>query len=65
MKSPTEVERAINSILQEISQDETGTGRPKFRSPEMKGSCKRFPLERIHKGIIYLEGKVQAFKRCP
>lgn len=30
----------------------------------MKGSCKRFPLEKLHKRIIYLEGKVQGFKRC-
>jgi len=57
------VERAINSILQEITQDKTGTGKAKSRSLEIKGTCKRFPLERLHNGIIYLEGKVQALER--
>lgn len=61
MKSPTQVERTINSILQEITQDKTG--KLKYRSPEIKGSCKRFPLERLHNGIIYPEGKVQALQR--
>ena len=64
MKSPNGVERAMNSILQQIFQDKTGTGRPKSRGPEMKGSCNIFPLEKLHKRIIYLEGKVQGFKRC-
>lgn len=63
MKSLTEVERAINSILQERSQDTTGTGKAKSRSLEIKGTCKRFPLESLHNRIIYLEGKVQALER--
>lgn len=63
MKSPTQVEKAINSILQERSQDTTGTGKARSRSLEIKGTCKRFPLERLHNGILYLEGKVQALER--
>lgn len=32
MKSPTEVEKAINSIPLEITQNKKGTGGPKSRS---------------------------------
>lgn len=64
MKSLSEVERAINSSPQQIIQDETGTGRPKSRSLEIEGDCKRFPLERLPNGITYLERKLKAFERC-
>lgn len=57
------MERAINSILQVITQNMTGTRKPKGRCPEIKGSCKRFPLEGFNNGIIYLEEKVHALER--
>lgn len=39
MKSPAQVEMAINSISEEIIQGKIGTEKPKNRSPETKGSC--------------------------
>lgn len=63
MKSPTQVERAINSLLQVKTQNMTGTRKPKARSPEVKGSCEISPLERFNKGIIYLEEEVHTLEK--
>lgn len=43
--------------------EQEGTKKAKSRSPEIKASCMRFPLETFNSEIIYLEEKVPALER--